>query len=563
MDTRESKINPRGRQRQGVLYVSVLFVSMAVLMLEISFSRIFSVMFDYHYAFLLISLAILGLGAGGIYVHTRTEKTTSHSHENILPFASGSMALSTVATTLSIMKIPFLHHVLLAGLLTFLPFFFAGIFLSAAFRFFAKKSAQLYASDLIGASLGATLAVVSLRFGGINTNLFAAFLSSLPAGLLMYRKGLTKPGRVIPPVLTAGVFSIFIGNVLIGFLGQVPLGRGPHKEMGHLLNHPTSIAKVIDSRWSGFGRTDLVTDEINPDEMGLYVDGTAGTTMYRFDGNLKGLERYGFTDFSEYFPFGLLSEKEKESVLIIGSGGGKEVLISLLGGAKEVTAVEVNRDLVNLMKKYSDFNGGIYNGFPRVKVLVEEGRNFVRRTRETYDVIMLVIPVTKTSRSLEGFALTENFLFTVQSINDYLDILTPNGQLIVGTHDDLEIFRLIFTSLAALETRGIDTPSAMKHIYVVGPERFPIFVLKKSPLSPNEAQRVHLGMHKYDYATHSSFIPYIPQAKHTISLGEGIYYEHDMLNQSLYLIANGEVSPEEVIKTASHEIGAVTDDDPF
>jgi len=215
------------------------------------------------------------------------------------------------------------------------------------------------------------------------------------------------------------------------------------------------------------------------------------------------------------------------------------------------------------MKKYSDFNGGIYKGFPRVKVLVEEGRNFVRRTRETYDIIMLVIPVTKTSRSLEGFALTENFLFTVQSINDYLDLLTPNGQLIVGTHDDLEISRLIFTSLAALETRGIDTPSAMKHIYVVGPERLPIFVLKKSPFSPNEAQRVHLGMHKYDYATHSSFIPYIPQVKHTISLGEGIYYEHDMLNQSLYLIANGEVSPEEVIKTASHEIGAVTDDDPF
>jgi spermidine synthase len=563
MNPEEPKGNPRRKSERWALYASMAIISMSALILEISATRIFSIMFDYHYVFLLISLAILGLGAGGIYVHWLSGKTILNSRQNVLPISAGLMALSTATTTVLIVKIPFLHQILLAALLIFFPFFFAGVFLSAAFRLFAKDSARLYASDLIGASLGAILAILFLKFGGINANLFVAFLASLPTGLLMHRKGRTGLMRVMSPALMAGLFSIFLGNTVSGFFGEVPLGRGPYKDMGYLLNHPASLARVIDSRWSAFGRTDLMADEMNPDEMGLYVDGTAGTTMYRFDGDLKSIERYGFSSFSEYFPLSLLPAKEKEKVLIIGSGGGKEVLISLVGGATEITAVEVNRDLVNLMKKYAGFNGGLYNDFPRVKVVVEEGRSFVRRTTERYDIIMLVIPVTKTSRSLEGFALTESFLFTVESINDYLDLLNPDGRLVVGTHGDLEIFRLIFTSLAALKKRGIDSTSAMKQIYTAGLDRFPVFVLKKSPITQDEARSIHENMHKYEYRTHSSFIPYIAQEKHTISMGEGRYFEHDMLNQSLYLVATGELSPDELIKAASFEAGPVTDDDPF
>jgi len=310
----ESKTNSRDRQGLWVLYISVALISMSVLILEIGVTRIFSVMFDYHYAFLLISMAILGLGAGGIYMHIRIEKIAPNSYQNILPVASGLMALSTVVTTISIVKIPVLHHALLAATLTFFPFFFAGIFISAAFRVFAERSPQLYASDLIGASLGAILVVLSLKLGGINANLLVAFLGSLPMGLLMYRQGLKKLRKVIPLALIAGLFSIFLGNTLIGFLGEVPLGRGPHKEIVHLLAHPTSMARVIDSRWSAFGRTDVVADENDPNEISLFIDGTAGTTMYRFDGDLKSLERHEFTDFSEYFPFELLSEREKEKV---------------------------------------------------------------------------------------------------------------------------------------------------------------------------------------------------------------------------------------------------------
>ncbi len=391
----------------------------------------------------------------------------------------------------------------------------------------------------------------------------SAFVGSLPALLLTIRKPYKKGEKSASILLPAGLLTIFLLNYSTVFMGKVPLGQGVHKEMYHIMTHPLSKTKVIDSRWSAFGRTDLVADENHPGEMFLFLDGTAGTGMYRFDGDVKSLDRPEFTHFSGYFPFELVSEREKEKVLIIGAGGGREVLLALLGGAKEITAVEVNRDLVDLVKDYSDFSGGIYNGFPGVKVVVEEGRNFVRGTKEKYNIIMLAIPVTNSSRSPEGYALTENYLFTVESINDYLDRLTPDGRLIVVAHDDEEIFRLIFTSLAALEKRGIDTISAMKHIYTVGPEYFPVFVLKKSPLTPAEAQTIHLNMHEHKYSTLSSFIPFIEQGKHIMPMGEGIYHEHEMLNQALYLMAQGKVSPEELIKSATFEARAVTDDDPF
>jgi predicted membrane-bound spermidine synthase len=551
------------RQVPVGLYVSVALVSMAVLMLEIGMTRVFSIMFNYHYVFLLISLAILGLGAGGIYVHYRLARSRLDLQPRTLQAASALMALATAAATMSIVTIPLLRHPLLAALVTFFPFFFAGIFLSAAFRLFPSSSGRLYAADLVGAAMGALLIVPLLKLGGINVGLLAAFIGAFALSLLMTEGDRGRIERAASFLLIVGLFGVISVNLFTGFLGDVPMARGGDKEMMHFLSHSASPARVVGSRWSAFGRTDLVAYEDNPDEMDLFIDGTAGTTMYRFDGDPKSLDGPGLTGFSGYFPLDLLPENEKEKVLIIGAGGGREVLISLLAGAEEITAVEVNRDLVDIVRSYSDFNGGIYNGFPGVRVEVEEGRNFIRRAEESYDVIMLVIPVTKTTRSPEGFALTENFLFTVESISDYLDHLNPNGRLVVVAHDDMEIYRLLFTSLAAMKTRGLDTQSAMNHMYAVGPDDFPVFVLKNSPITPEEAGRIHEKMHEYGYATHTSFIPQIEQKVHRMDLGDGEYVEKKMLNDVFYLLAKGKVSPEDAIGVASFEIRPVTDDGPF
>jgi spermidine synthase len=424
-------------------------------------------------------------------------------------------------------------------------------------------SPKVYASDLIGAAIGSVLIVFALKLGGITVNLLVAVIASIPAVLLCIKESSNKKKKTSSCLLMGGLMFILLFNYYTDFFGMMPSSKGADKEMAHLLAHPTRGASVVESRWSAFGRTDLVRDEEDLNEMVFFIDGTAGTSMYRFDKDIGSLDKHEFHHFPGYFPLKLLPEKEKEKVLIIGAGGGREVLISLLGGAKEITAVEVNKDLVDLMKEYADFNGGIYNSFPGVEVVVEEGRNFIRAMKEQYDIIMLTLPVTNTSRSPEGFALTENFLFTVESISDYLDRLKPSGRLIVVVHGELEIYKLIFTSLAALKKRGVSQSEAMTHMYTVGPKIFPVFVLKRSPLTIEEAERVHESMHEMEFSSISSFIPFVEQVKYVISLGEEIYLEHFMLNKSLYLLFEGEINADELINFADADLKVVTDDDPF
>jgi predicted membrane-bound spermidine synthase len=539
---------------------------MSILVLEIGLTRIFSVMFQFHYGFLVISLAILGLGVGGIYAHTRVGEISNpnrKSIQNLLPVSSGLMALTILGMTISIVKASIFHQILLAALLAFGPFFFGGIFLAAVFRLFPDKSSQIYAADLIGASFGALLSLFLLKLGGINVNLLLAAITFLPTVLLTFRKSATTLRKMTFLFLLVGLVLVFPFNYLYEVVGPIPFARGSHKEMGHLLASPERKAKVIESRWSAFGRTDLVADEEVPNEMIFFVDGGAGAGMYRFGGDLTELDSLGLMDFSGYFPLKLLPEEEKEKVLVIGAGGGREVLASLLAGAKEITAVEVNEDLVDMVRKYSNFNGGIYSGFPGVSVVVEEGRNFIRATREKYDIIMLSLPITKTSRSPEGFSLIENFLFTVEGINDYLDRLKTNGRLIVVAHDDMEIFRLITISLSALKKRGISPGSSKNHFYSVGFENLPIFVLKKTPLTLQEAQAVYRRMHEYNHSPFATFIPFVGQKMHRMPLIEGSYYEHYMVHQSLALLLEGDVPQEVLVKLANFDLETVTDDNPF
>jgi predicted membrane-bound spermidine synthase len=554
------------RYGNTTIYLSVALVSLSILMLEIGLARIFSVMFESHYVFLVISLAILGLGLGGVFVHMRMAKSPEQNTEHIYRYiylSSGLMAISILLMVILIMKIPFFQNIYRTAFLSFIPFFFGGMFLSTVFRIYPEKSSYLYAADLLGASIGSILIVFFLRFGGINISLLVATIASIPACIFIFKLSASIFKRLFFLLLPVILILTFILDYTGVSLGTIPFSKSAHKEMAHFLGHPSLEANVADSRWSAFGRTDLIVEKGNPDEKLFFIDGSAGTAMYRFNKDIKSLDRSEFTHFSGYLPFELLPAKEKKKVLIIGPGGGREVLISLLGGAKEITAVEVNKDLVDLMKKYSDFNGGIYSGFPGVKVVVEEGRNFIRSTKENYDIIMLSIPITKTSRSPEGFALTENFLFTVESINDYLDRLNKDGRLVVVAHKDFEIFRLVFTGLSALKKRGIPPQEAMKHIYTVGPDMFPVFVLKKSPLTPQEANKIHENMHAHKYSTLSSFIPFVEQETHYISLGEGLYKEQQMLNDALYLISKGQISPDALAENANFNLKAVSDNDPF
>lgn len=553
------------KKRLWVLLSGIFLVSFSLLAFEITLTRLLSVILLYHYVFIIVSLALLGLGAGGIFVHLFRPR----AGERQILRALTAVSLTSLSIPLSVILmvqssyVDFLRSTLfLFCLALFIPFFFAGMLFSEMFRAFPELSARLYGADLIGAA-GGSLGVIFLidMLGGITASFLLGVIVSIAAllfAVVWLRRKLRRARVVIGSLL---VTVVLLGANLSGaFLPEVPIaGTNPDKEISVALTEASYQGKIRESRWSTFGRTDLVEFPQRPEQMNLYIDGTAGTPMYRFSGNLNTLDsELGRlkTTFTGYFPFFFLSPAEKNSALLIGPGGGRDIVLALMAGVEKITAVEVNRDIVDIVRDYSWYNGGIMSRFDNVTVVVDEGRNFLKRQREEYDLIMLSLPVTQTSRSLEGFSLTENFLFTTESIHDYLDHLTEEGQLIVVSHDDFTVWKLLAISLAALEEKGDRPETAMAQMYLLGlstPGTYPLFVLSKTPLSSEEVSVRHEKMLELGYNPSNSFFPHI-------EAGGGI-------NPVLLALSRGEANINEIrqhfMRTLNIDIGAATDNSPF
>jgi len=556
MRKNKEKTAPLDEQTPWYLLGAIFLVSFSLIAFEIALSRLLSVLLSYHYVFVVLSLALLGLGMGGMFVHFFRPQIKIQKRSFVLWGFLYSLAVPFFI--LLIIQVGSIDHpqinLLISGVLLFVPFFFAGGLLAEVYRRFSLMSGRIYGVDLIGAAVGSLGAILLLDlFGGIRTHFILGVLTSIAALLLVV--GEMKKNKIwILSILGSMVLSLMLGiNLFNGKLLAIPVGENPTKEIHEAFF--TFKGKSVETKWSAFGRTDLVEYPGIPDHMDIYVDGTAGSPIYRFSGNINapGSAVHRLKDeFSGYFPFLHLQEEEKDHALIIGPGGGRDILLALMGGVREITAVEINKDQVELVRRYSTFNGGIYTGLSNVEIIIDEGRNFLKRQSKKYDIIMLSLPVTNTSRSLEGYALTENFLFTVESIQDYLDHLTNEGRLVVVGHHDAEILRLLSISLAALNQGGVNPLAAMKQIYLVGSEEYPLLVMRKTPFEPEEMLKAYASMVQLGYEQQSCYFPYIGH--------EG------SLNPALLALASGRIGLTEFIKMVGergYDISPVSDNSPF
>ncbi|MCL5772669.1 MAG: hypothetical protein M1479_10430 [Actinobacteria bacterium] len=553
------------------LFLGIFFISTALLSFEITITRISSIIFSYNYVFLIVSLAILGLGCGGIFAyHKLRDKAISFLNSNlynIISFYSSLFALSVTFFIILTTLIPFFTSGFLFFIISFLPFFFVGFLMAAIFRTFPHESFKMYAFDLLGASSGAVLVIYGLnKFGGVNLTLLIGILGVISVFLLMnWNKRNISFKRIISiSVITFFITSIFITNMLFGFLGEIPVRNEILKDLSNVLAHSNS--EIVESRWSAFGRVDLIKSLDNPDSMGLFIDGAAGTEMYKFSGNTE--KTYTNMDYLSRnllmaFPFLFIDDNQKDNMLVIGPGGGREILLGLINKVKFIKGVEVNKDFIDIVKDYKDYNGGIYTNFENVDIVAGEGRNFIRNSNEKFDIIMMTLPNTKSSRSIEGYALTENYLFTVESIQDYFNHLTQEGEIIVVLHDRVEVMRFITTSLRALENLGINNKEAMDHIYTVGKEMMPLVVLRKDPFFISESNKLHEYMHLLELDSEQNYIPHIKQEILKYKHSDGTIMEHLMFNDSLVNLSRGDISLKELIKPYYYDIKPVVDDRPF
>jgi len=560
-NNRENKTLPFDNKKLRILFIGIFFISFSLLALEIILTRILSVLLSHHYVFVVVSVALLGLGVGSVFVYFfRSKIPASHKRFGTLSFFASLFSVSipfTVIILTRISSIETIHSkIFIHALLLFIPFFLAGMLLAEVFRIFPSQSAKLYGADLIGCAAG-TLAVIPVlnRFGGLNSSFFIGLISSVGA-LLFAIAAIKKRKKRMRPALgvLAATACLFAINLADPFFRDTPIGMNPAKQSYVSLQNPSVEGNIVDTRWSAYGRTDLVKFNKRPEVMVIYIDGSAGSPMLKFNGNIAepGSLIVGLKAATPgYFPFFFLKDIEKDNALIIGPGGGRDILLALMGSIRHITAVEINKNLIDIVREYAWFNGGIFTDFKNVDLVHAEGRNFLKRQKNKYDIIMLQFPYTEGSRSLEGYVLTENFLFTTNAMQDYMDHLTDEGSLVIACDQEVEVVRLVTTSLAVLNERGVNNTEALKQIFTLGSQNKKyLFVLRRRPFSAAEISPRYNLMKRFQYESAASFFPYIQ--------GE--------FNPQIAALSKGDISLEEMQKIyeeKGYRVNPVSDNNPF
>ncbi len=537
------------------VYLNLIIISASLICFEIVSTRISSVIFVNNYAFIILSLAILGLGAGGIFAYCRSNSPKSINYNSYFSNIIILLAITILLFLLVITKLkainPFLYFVLL-----FLPFFITGIFYAKIFKTFAQSGFTIYAMDLTGAAAGSILSILFIDiFGGINSIVILiaiVLLSALIFRLDKFRKIISLPIAFL--IITVITTVLITGNTNI--LGEIPVGNYPEKDIHHTYDDPRISKKTVESRWSVYGRTELVEYSHQDIIKYIFIDGAAGSPMYRFNGNPQKLNKMLYNlliRFSTAIPFSLLNEQQKNSMLVIGPGGGREVLMGILTGIDKIMGVEVNPDFVDLVKENRYFNGGIYTDFPNVNIIVQEGRHYIKQTNEKYDIIVMALPSTEQLQNIDNFVMSENFLLTVEAINDYLKILTSEGQLIFTLHNSWELIRIITSSIEAFKKLGIKTSEVLNHFIIIDEKNFPTIIIKRNAFTKQEILMIQNSL--------SAFPKDLPQVTY-------LPYQNNKLpntrvNNLLSGLHSGRILLNKYIKNDKYDISPCHDNSPY
>ena len=434
------------------MYLGVAFTTLSTLILELSLTRIFSVVFYYHFAFLAISIALFGLGAGGVFSYV-----IAGWKQNIY-FKLGTMAVLNsfvvVLCLIFILSRTSMDNGTLVAVFfaSALPFFFSGAVVSLAVAEAIQRVDRVYFFDLLGAAAGC-LALVPLlnHFGGPNTVLATSVLFAVSAAI-WYNLAGTLRGRVAAVALALGFVALIVYNWKLH-----PIDIHYAKGM--------SLPQEQFVQWNSFSRIGLVN---RPGQWAsILIDADASTGVPRFDlDHLTAPEKEKLLSQGPGFPYVL---RPGAKTLIIGPGGGWDVSRAVGSGSKDVTAVEINPIIANtiMRERFPDLSNRLYFR-PEVRLFVEDGRSFVRHSQEKYQVLQATLVDTWASTAAGAFALSENNLYTTDAFRDYLEHLTDDGLMAFtrwGFDPPRESLRLLSLARAALAELGETDPS--RHIMVV------------------------------------------------------------------------------------------------
>ena len=436
------------------IFLGVALTSAGTLLLELSLTRIFSVVFYYHFAFLAISIALFGLGVGGVLSYALPGSGDGLFRRLGLLSAANAAAV-IFSLTFVISRKGELGNATLAAIYfaSALPFLFSGATLSLIVGETIQRVDRVYFFDLLGAAAGCLALVPILNtFGGPNTVLAAAVLFSVAASIWFNLAG-RGAGRA------AGVVAALALVLLITVNG---------KRHWIDIHYAKGQALPVEqfSQWNSFSRIGLAR-EGDSSRMSIIIDADAATGIPDFDWDHLSSEDYrNLLRQGPGFPYAI---RPGAKTLVIGPGGGWDVARAFASGSKDITGVEINPIIATtiMRQRFPGLSHGLYLR-PEVHLAIEDGRSFVRRSPEKYQVLQATLVDTWASTAAGAFALSENNLYTTDAFRDYLLHLTPDGLLAFtrwGFAPPRESLRLLVLARKALAELG--EKEAWKHIVVL------------------------------------------------------------------------------------------------
>ncbi len=485
--------------------VFLFLTSFCVLVFEVSLSRICSVLLQYHMSFAVVSLTILGIGAGGFAAYTATRK--KHSATDVATTALTLFSPALLAALATLLWLPFARFWPFLIFLLLPAFVATGAFQALVLRSFPQRAGILYGADLCGGALGALASVPAMNIlgGPVNTAVAIALLGALTAlGWSLIRSPGVPVGQLAPArtrkvtVFLALLAASSLAAQLSHPLFDVNYERTPEKLI-HRLTRPitlrpngapprTVVPRIVPelTRWDAYSRVDVV--ELNHPPLvqrRVFIDGETPTAMLPAGTKFGRGSNVLVHESLAAFPYRLL---RPQSVLAIGSGGGYDVVVAKRFDAQRIDAVELNRSVLEVTDEARAFTGDVYR-LPGVRLVHAEGRQFVRAAEpSTYDLVVLAL-AQSLAGNLQEFALAENYLYTEEAFDDYFRVLRPGGAVAILVDQPVYLKRLLSTAFAALEQHGF-TPTG--HVIALGsPKERPynhLLVVRNTPYAELERQ---------------------------------------------------------------------------
>lgn len=486
------------------LLAAVGIISASALAYEVLLMRLFSIIQWHHFAYMLISLALLGYGVSGVFLALNRDRL-----EPLFPVAIMAnmllFSLSVPACFLLAQQIPFnpaeilwtpVQLLYLCGiyLILALPFFFAANVVGLSLYQYKNQVSSIYASDLFGAGLG-SVGVIFLLFILFPEQILTVLtLSGTLAALLVSSHTFHASKHWPTASVIIALAVIFIPT------GWMTLKVSPYKSLNQLLHVPGT--KIIDRYSSPLGSISIVKSELTPlrhapglslnaateppEQLAVFTDADNMSAITRYDGNPETL---GYLDqTTSALPYHL---KQLTDILILGAGTGSDILQADYHAIKHIDAVELNPLVIDLIqRKYAAFAGDIYFGDP-INIHIGEARGYLAASDKTYDLINLSLLDAFGASTAGLYSMAENYLYTEQAIEEYLHHVSPDGYLSITRWIKIpprDEPKLLATVINALKKTGVREPG--RQIIMIRGWQTSTLIAKNGALSADEIARL-------------------------------------------------------------------------